>query len=81
GTAGKETWQDLFKHPERFTGDRQLSYIRINYDADGDPVGQLLQYVPKEERSPGPDPEVTSSLWDRILTWFRRLWADLSGQG
>jgi UDP-2,3-diacylglucosamine pyrophosphatase LpxH len=53
GDAGKETWQDLFEHPERFTGDRLLTYVRIDYDADGQPAGRLMTYEP----APPPEPE------------------------
>jgi UDP-2,3-diacylglucosamine pyrophosphatase LpxH len=74
GGAGKETWQDLFEHPERFTGDRLLSYVRIDYDAAGQPAGRLLAY----EAGPGPEPEEEGqeepvSLWDQVLAWLRRL--------
>jgi UDP-2,3-diacylglucosamine pyrophosphatase LpxH len=74
GEAGKETWRDLFEHPERFTGDRLLSYLRIDYDAAGQPVGQLLAYEP--EAGPGPEEEPQEqpiSLWDQLLAWLRRL--------
>jgi UDP-2,3-diacylglucosamine pyrophosphatase LpxH len=45
GAEGKETWRDLFAHPERFTDDRLLSYVRIDYEGD-EPRGQLLSYQP-----------------------------------
>jgi hypothetical protein len=43
GGAGKETWRELFEHPERFTEDRLLSYVRIDYEGE-EPKGQLLSY-------------------------------------
>jgi hypothetical protein len=72
--AGKDTWRDLFEHPERFTEDRRLSYVRIDYDAAGEPQGQLLAYQPAPE--PGPDdghPQPTS-LWERVWAWLRDCW-------
>ncbi len=45
GGAGKETWRDLFEHPERFTDDRLLSYVRIDYEGE-EPKGRLLSYQP-----------------------------------
>jgi UDP-2,3-diacylglucosamine pyrophosphatase LpxH len=77
GGEGKETWRELFDHPERFTNDRRLSYVRINYDQAGEPTGELSAYEPQEEPVPGPLPEVVS-LWDRIVDWFRRLWAGIA---
>jgi hypothetical protein len=79
GGDGKETWRELFQHPERFTNDRRLSYVRINYDEAGEPSGELLSYEPGEK----PNPETSSeplSLWERITGWFRRLWASLTGR-
>jgi len=78
GGEGKETWRELFAHPERFTNDRQLSYLRIDYDENGEPDGKLMTYEPDEEPVPGPLPDATS-LWDRIVGWFRRLWASIAG--
>jgi UDP-2,3-diacylglucosamine pyrophosphatase LpxH len=75
--AGKETWRDLFEHPERFTGDRLLSYVRIDYDDAGQPSGQLLAYKPGD-RPPAP-PAAPPSLWERVRDWFRRLWAQIAG--
>ena len=77
GGEGKETWRELFRHPERFTNDRRLSYVRINYDDAGEPQGELLTYEHLEEPLPGPSPEPLS-LWEQIAEWFRRLWAGLS---
>jgi hypothetical protein len=79
GDDGKERWRELFNHPERFTNDRRLSYVRINYDEAGEPSGELLSYEPGEK----PNPETSSeplSLWERITGWFRRLWASLTGR-
>jgi hypothetical protein len=50
--AGKETWRDLFTHPERFTNDRSLSYVRIDYDHQGKPEGSLHNW--RETASSGP---------------------------
>jgi UDP-2,3-diacylglucosamine pyrophosphatase LpxH len=71
--AGKETWRDLFEHPERFTGDRLLSYIRIDYDDAGQPAGRLLTYElpPAPEPEPDPDPAPPRSWWERFLAWLQ----------
>jgi len=78
---GKETWRDLFEHPERFTGDRKLSYVRIDYDEDGRPSGQLREYEPppppevkKEEAAKAP-----ASFWEGILAQLRGLWKRVAG--
>ncbi len=80
--AGKEDWQDLFEHPERFTGDRELHYVRIDYDEAGQPQGQLLVFDPESRPptpTPPPSPTPSLSLWDRFLAWLRGLWARLVG--
>ena len=75
--AGKEAWRDLFEHPERFTADCLLSYVRVDYDDTGQPSGQLLAYEPapapqhtEEEAS-----EVGRSWWQRVTAWFQSPWA------
>ena len=73
GGSGKETWKELFTHPERFTDDRVLSYVRIDYDGEGQPSGELRSY---ELAADGPGLEVWEgipSIWHRIEEWFRRL--------
>jgi hypothetical protein len=79
GQQGKETWRDLFEHPERFTQDRLLSFVRIDYDEDGQLSGQLLAYVPTERLSPRPEP-LLSGLWRRMIAWFGNLWESLFGK-
>jgi UDP-2,3-diacylglucosamine pyrophosphatase LpxH len=81
--AGKETWRDLFTHPERFTADCQRSYVRIDYDDAGQPTGQLLAYQPSSSGAQEPDEtaEPRRSLWDRVRDWFRRLWNPTAGRG
>lgn len=74
GSSGKETWQTLFLHPERFTEDRMLSYVRIDYDDEGQPSGQLMRYVPGARgMSLGAIEERPSSIWHRIEDWLRKL--------
>lgn len=58
---GKQSWNDLFAHPERFTQDRQLSYVRVDYDGAGKPVGQLQSTAPSGSSKP----------WR--LGWWRRM--------
>jgi UDP-2,3-diacylglucosamine pyrophosphatase LpxH len=77
--AGKETWRDLFEHPERFTDDRLLSYVRIDYDGAGQPSGQLLACEPLPASEPEDEEEeepveVPVSIWERVVAWFRGLW-------
>jgi len=76
--AGKETWRDLFEHPERFTDDRLLSYVRIDYD-EGQPTGRLLAYKPGE-KPPAPTPiSPPPSFWGQVRDWFRGLWGCILG--
>jgi UDP-2,3-diacylglucosamine pyrophosphatase LpxH len=74
--AGARTWKELFEHPERFTEDRLLSYVRIDYDDAGQPTAQLLSYEPPP--TPGPEleepPQPEPSFWGRLLAWLRRIW-------
>jgi UDP-2,3-diacylglucosamine pyrophosphatase LpxH len=81
GGAGKEAWKDLFEHPERFTSDRRLSYVRIDYDEAGQPIGQLLEYKAEMPPPPPPSPTALPSLWERIVNWLRGLVARITGGG
>lgn len=56
----KNSWRELFEHPDRFTNDRQLSYVRIDYDENGHPSGDLRTY----------EPAFFPSLWARVTSWF-----------
>ena len=73
--AGKEDWRDLFEHPERFTGDRQLTYVRIDYDPVGRPFGRLMQFEPGPDDLDGGGSDPRASLWSRLLAWLRGLWS------
>jgi len=44
--AGKNTWRELFKHPDKFANDRTLTFARIDYDAAGQPTGRRDEYQP-----------------------------------
>jgi UDP-2,3-diacylglucosamine pyrophosphatase LpxH len=68
--AGAKTWRDLFEHPERYTDDRLLSYVRIDYDEDGVPAGRLLSFEPAEPPSPA---DALRSYLERVLKWLRSL--------
>jgi UDP-2,3-diacylglucosamine pyrophosphatase LpxH len=78
---GEKTWRDLFEHPEWFTGNRKLNYVRIDYDEEGRPSGQLLEY----ELPPPPEvvveetEEAPVSLWDEIVAQVRGLWKRIAG--
>jgi UDP-2,3-diacylglucosamine pyrophosphatase LpxH len=82
--AGKETWRDVFEHPERFTADRVLNYVRIDYDGAGQPSGQLLVYKPGEPLPPPPSPPEPPSpppgSGEGLLGWLRRLWSCIAGR-
>jgi UDP-2,3-diacylglucosamine pyrophosphatase LpxH len=68
--AGPKTWRDLFEHPERYTGDRLLSYVRIDYDEEGVPAGRLLAFDAAQPSSPA---DALRSYWVRMLSWLRSL--------
>ncbi|HIC88727.1 MAG TPA: hypothetical protein EYP04_04930 [Anaerolineae bacterium] len=48
--APRQKWADLFRHPEKYSQERLLSYLRIDYDAQGKPVPSLLEVT----RAPAP---------------------------
>jgi len=74
--AGKKTWQELFKDPDKFANDRTLSFARINYDQAGQPHGWHDTYRPQVV-VPSRSKPVERSLWqrliDRLKKWWRRL--------
>ncbi len=67
--ATRDTWFDLFNHPEKFTDSRRLPYARVDYDAAGNPVPQLLDYSGQGF----PPPPNHRSFWQRLYDWFLRL--------
>jgi UDP-2,3-diacylglucosamine pyrophosphatase LpxH len=73
--AGQDYWKNLFEHPELFTDDRLLNYVRIDYDAAGEPHGQLLVYAPSSppEKPVDEGGQKTLSLWEQFLAWLRGL--------
>jgi UDP-2,3-diacylglucosamine pyrophosphatase LpxH len=73
GSSGKETWQTLFLYPERFTEDRMLSYVRIEYDDKGQPSGKLMRYEPGARAMSLGTIDSPSSIWHRIEDWLRKL--------
>ena len=69
--AGEHTWRDLFEHPERFTDNRLLSYVRIDYDDTGEPSGRLMNYEPPPDPEGGDRaPERKKSFWQRLFEWL-----------
>jgi hypothetical protein len=76
---GRRTWQDLFEHPEWFTDERRLSYVRIDYDEEGQPHGKLVDYEPLEKRQHAASPVAELSFWERIVGRLRALWARIEG--
>ncbi len=55
-------WLDLFRNPDKYTRERRLSYVRIDYDANGRPKGKLMAFEREPEQRPG-------ILW-RFLRWI-----------
>lgn len=78
---GRRTWRDLFEHPEWFTDERRLSYVRIDYDEQHQPHGKLLDWGPLERRQLAPAPVAVPSFWERIVRGLRALWARVTGGG
>jgi len=72
--AGARTWQDLFKHPDKYANDRTLTFARIDYDDAGQPVGRRDTFQPQAVVPPRLKP-VERSLWQRLCDWFRGLWS------
>jgi hypothetical protein len=69
--AGKETWRDLFERPDRYTGSRRLTHVRIEYDADGQPVGRLVVQEIGQQRRWLPRAPL---CWRRLVAWLSGLW-------
>jgi UDP-2,3-diacylglucosamine pyrophosphatase LpxH len=67
--ADRATWRELFDHPERFTNQRRLTYVRVDYDAANRPTGRMMTYETREGLDTRPLP-----LWQRILAWLRGVW-------
>ena len=74
--AGAKTWQELFRHPDKFANDRTLSFARIDYDDAGQPVGRCDVYLPQTVVPLDPESAIRL-LWQRLVDWFRRLWASV----
>lgn len=74
--AGKESWRELFEHPERFTNDRRLVYVRIDYSEAGEPSGRLVVYQ-EQQHKPEPGP---LTWWQRVIAWLAERWYRLFGK-
>ncbi len=52
-TSGPFTWEDLFKHPDKYAKMRDLTYVRVDYRKNGEPkpalkrVGSAPQPIPR----------------------------------
>jgi UDP-2,3-diacylglucosamine pyrophosphatase LpxH len=68
---GREFWQSLFAHPELYTQDRELSYVRIEYDDAGEPRAEL-RTVPRAEAKP-----LAPGRWQSVRNTLQRLWLRL----
>lgn len=49
----REQWADLFAHPEKYSGQRWLTYARIDHTADGTPTAARLLAVEGSAPAPG----------------------------
>ena len=80
GQAGPHTWRELFEHPERFAGDRDLTYVRVDYDEAGRPAARVLRQAastpPPAEGGQG----LLRSLGALLVTWLRVVWARITGK-
>jgi hypothetical protein len=73
GGSDRETWKELFAHPERFAENRRLSYVRIDYDEEGQPSGSLECYHPEGRGLGRGFGDGLPSIWHQIEDWLRRL--------
>jgi UDP-2,3-diacylglucosamine pyrophosphatase LpxH len=48
--AGPSTWADLFHHPEKYASQRDLSYVRVDYNENGEPCARLLRVGSSQRR-------------------------------
>jgi len=73
GSSDRDTWKELFTHPERFTENRRLSYVRIDYDDVGQPSGSLETFESEDQGPSGGLGNGLPSIWHQIEDWLRRL--------
>jgi UDP-2,3-diacylglucosamine pyrophosphatase LpxH len=67
----EDTWRDFWAEPERYMAERRLSYVWVDYDTDGIPHPELLEFEREaEEYGVG---EELRSWWRRWVEWFRSL--------
>ena len=59
------TWKRLWKHPEEYTAERRLTYVRIDYAEDGTLMGRLEEFCQEEPEKPG--------LGQRLVEWIRKF--------
>jgi hypothetical protein len=73
--ATDEQWRDLFAHPARYASRRRFNYARIDYDDDGKPSAQLLEFQPTSTRpiTPLRPARPTPSVLERMLEFIRKL--------
>lgn len=70
--ADLETWRDFYAHPEKYTEPHYLTYVRVDYDADGQPTGRVLDYTGQLIIECQPSPE-EKPWWARFIAWLKRL--------
>ncbi|MGD8903088.1 MAG: hypothetical protein PVI67_05955 [Anaerolineae bacterium] len=73
GSSDRDTWKELFTHPERFTEHRRLSYVRIDYDDEGQPSGSLETFELEDQAASRALGDGIPSMWHQIEDWLRRL--------
>jgi UDP-2,3-diacylglucosamine pyrophosphatase LpxH len=70
---GLEAWKEFYANPENFTQPHYLTYVRVDYDKDGRPQAQLLEYTGQLAiKCPSP-PKC------KLLAWLLELWTELVG--
>lgn len=67
--AAKDQWFALFNHPEQFQKTKRLPFARVDYDKNGNPTPQLLDYSGRGFPPPPPK-NIFAHLWDWILKLF-----------
>ena len=70
--ADLETWRDFYAHPEKYTEPHYLTYVRVDYDADGRPTGRVLDYSGQLVIE-CPPPAKERSWWARFIAWLKQL--------
>ena len=75
----EEVWRDLMAHPEKYMNQRQLTYARVDVDANtGVTSARLLQANDPPAPPAPPDPMPQPGLWARFVMAVRKIIAALT---